>query len=77
MRICYSAYEAKFYPTFYELLWKDHLKYIIIFVTPFLVEIFNFIGYPNNATTDVILYKGRNTRGDKSLQHVAATNFIL
>ena len=27
-----------------------------IFVTSFLVEIFNFIRYANNTTTDVILY---------------------
>ena len=43
------------------LHWEDELKLLYNFfgridVTPFLGEIFGFIGYANNTTTDVILY---------------------
>ena len=43
------------------LHWEGQLKWLYnffgrIYVTPFLVQISNFIGYANNTTTDVILY---------------------
>ena len=53
-------YEAKFDLTFCRLHCEDQLKLQYnffggIFVTPFLVETFKFIGCANNTTTDVIL----------------------
>ena len=59
--IIISVYETKFCPTFCWLYWEDRIKlqynfFGRIFVTPFLVKIVNFIGYANNATTDVIVY---------------------
>ena len=53
--------ETKFGLTFCRLHFKDHLRlqynfFGRIFVTLFLVEIFNFIRCKNSTTTDVMLY---------------------
>ena len=52
-----SAYETKFCPVFCKNNLNSQYNFFGgIFMTPFLVEIFNFIGYTNNTTCNITLH---------------------
>ena len=55
--------KRNFFPTVFLWHWEDQFQqqynfFGRIFAPPFVLEIFNFIGYAENTTTDVILYNG-------------------
>ena len=58
---CWNALATKFCRTFFWLHCKDHLKWQCIlfgriFLTPFLLKIFNFIRYANNISYDIMVH---------------------